>query len=351
MMVHAQTICPSTQGYNAVWGTKSPSCTTLEVVGSDAFIDASAWCGGDCSQQDFCTMVNFALLQLQSVSPAGGVVDARGVVTTTPPLKCASNPFSGITVPSTVLLPPLRIQPQKPWILPSNTRISGQSQQTNLQAFPSFVADSTNAMIEMGAAPGSTGVVVEHLQLDGSVQSTGSETIGVGGIYNGNAQDGSYVNDVTFYAMGALTSTQSPMTTGLLVDTGAAGSGPYTNIVFSGPHSTNCNNNSVTCKPTAAVQLRAATRGLHGIRPCWLQPRMSSISTNMEIYTNGLVINQRFDPFRTYLRILPSYTRGLVFFDGELAIPTAFFQFRGSGFNHPTFVCLPDFHTHPCELG
>lgn len=134
MIVNGQTICPSTQGYDAVWGTKPPNCTTLEVVGSSAFIDASAWCGGDCSHQDFCTMVNFALVQLQSVSPSGGVVDARGVVTVNPPLQCVSNPFSGITVPSTVLLPPLRIQLHRPWILPNNTRISGQSQQTNLQA-------------------------------------------------------------------------------------------------------------------------------------------------------------------------------------------------------------------------
>jgi len=239
MMVHAQTICPSTQGYNAVWGTKSPNCTTLEVVGSQAFIDASACPSGDCSQQDFCTMVHDGLLQLESVSPTGGVVDARGVVTTQPPLQCASNPFSGISVPSTVLLPPLKIQMHLPWILPSNTRISGQSQQTNLQATSGFSADSNNAIIEMGTAPSSTNVVVEHLLLDGSVQAGCTPPCkGVGGIYNGDAEDGSYVNDVTFYAMGALTSTQSPMTTGLLVDTGAAGSGPYTNIVFSGPQST-----------------------------------------------------------------------------------------------------------------
>jgi hypothetical protein len=120
-------------------------------------------------------MVNFALLQLQSVSPAGGVVDARGVVTTQPPLQCASDPFFGINIPSTVLLPPLKIRLHKPWILPSNTRISGQSQKTNLQAHPTqFAADGTNAMIEMGTASVATGVVVEHLQLDGSAQATGS---------------------------------------------------------------------------------------------------------------------------------------------------------------------------------
>jgi hypothetical protein len=55
------------------------------------------------------------------------------------------------------------------------------------------------------------------------------------------------------------------MTTGLLIDTGATGSGPYSKITFSGVLSTSCNNNSVTCRPTAAVQIRAATRGLHDI--------------------------------------------------------------------------------------
>jgi hypothetical protein len=48
MIAHAQTICPSTQGYNAVRGTKSPNCTTLEVVGSQAIVDARAWCGTNC---------------------------------------------------------------------------------------------------------------------------------------------------------------------------------------------------------------------------------------------------------------------------------------------------------------
>src|SRR5437868_5092094 len=87
---------------HAVWGTKAPNCTTLEVVGSPAFIDASAWCGGDCSQVDLCLMVHDALLQLQTLFPQGGVVDARGVTTITPPMHCADDPFSGITVPSTV---------------------------------------------------------------------------------------------------------------------------------------------------------------------------------------------------------------------------------------------------------
>jgi len=50
--------CQSTQGYNMVWGT----CPGhgFEIVGSPAFIDASAWCpstGCDTVGVDFCQMV------------------------------------------------------------------------------------------------------------------------------------------------------------------------------------------------------------------------------------------------------------------------------------------------------
>ena len=105
---HATVICPSTQGFNAVWGTTTNCTTPLQVVGSPAFIDASAWCpstGCGTAGVDFCLMVGDALQQLQTLFPQGGVVDARGVTTINPPMLCVNNPFFGITVPSTVLLP------------------------------------------------------------------------------------------------------------------------------------------------------------------------------------------------------------------------------------------------------
>jgi len=54
--------------------------------GSGAFVDAAAFCGAggssDCSGTsfDFCATLNTALTKLTTLSPAGGVVDARGVV-------------------------------------------------------------------------------------------------------------------------------------------------------------------------------------------------------------------------------------------------------------------------------
>jgi hypothetical protein len=75
-MADAQ-VCTSVQGYNAVWGT-CPSNHQLEIVGSPAFIDASAFCPNspNCDGADFCHTVSQAL----AVLPAnGGVIDARGV--------------------------------------------------------------------------------------------------------------------------------------------------------------------------------------------------------------------------------------------------------------------------------
>jgi hypothetical protein len=69
-------ICASTKGYNAVWGT-CPQNQQLEVVGTPAFIDASAWCNGDCNGVDFCKVVNQAILA--NATAAGLVVDGRGV--------------------------------------------------------------------------------------------------------------------------------------------------------------------------------------------------------------------------------------------------------------------------------
>ncbi len=65
----AQTINSAPQGDNAIW----QNSTTIS--GSQAFIDASAWCNGNCQGLDFCVMVNNAL---GSLPPQGGVVDARG---------------------------------------------------------------------------------------------------------------------------------------------------------------------------------------------------------------------------------------------------------------------------------
>ena len=63
----AQTCAPAQEGYNAVWQTCNGQ---TQVVGSPAFIDASAWCNGTCNQPDICQFIDNAVAQL----PAGAVL-------------------------------------------------------------------------------------------------------------------------------------------------------------------------------------------------------------------------------------------------------------------------------------
>jgi len=280
--MHAQAqICTSGEGNNAVYG---PCNGQTGVVGSTALIDASAWCNGNCQGADICQIIGDAIARLPS--NIGGVVDARGVVysATGGGETCTVNPFPQTTrsVPLTVLLPPEKILIQTTWILPSNTHVVGQNGNSQLVPTqnPPFQPDPNSpvpAMMEMGSASdcpsvGCTGVSIEHVKLDGGgVQVNG---VGLTGIYNGYARDGSYVDDVSLYRIAAVSATQSPLTTGLLIDTGAAGSGPYTNINAASAASQLCTDNNspplcngkpITRVPTAAVQIRATTRGLHGI--------------------------------------------------------------------------------------
>jgi hypothetical protein len=272
-------VCPSTEGYNAVWGTKSPNCTTLEVVGSPAFIDASAWCGASgCDGVDFCSIVKQAILDNSAGFSTGLVVDARGVTYSLGGAEtCTVNPFDTVNIPVTLLLPPETLKVLTTWILPNNTRVVGTGRLSQLRATVGFTPDPNNpveAMIEMGntsvCPSGCTGISIEHLKLDGNLLNVNG--VGLTGIYNGSAKDGSYVDDVEFYQVGAVQGqSNSVLTTGLLIDTGASGSGPYSKITFSGVSATLCddglcgNNHHATCQPTAAVQIRAATRGLHSI--------------------------------------------------------------------------------------
>jgi hypothetical protein len=260
------------QGYKAVWSCPEP-CT---ITGSTAVIDASAFCTGSCPAQntDFCAVLNSALSALPK--PDGthlqGVVDARGVVPgTTLPMACASDPFQSLINTGnvgniTVLLPALTINLQAPWILPSNVRIVGEGSLTVLAVDPTtFTTDGTKSMLEMGASAGSTGVVVEHLRVNAANPVIGG-TLGLHGIYNANAQDASYVDDVVLVAGAALN--QTTTTTGLWVGPEAANSGPYSNILFqAAAHcADSCTNHGTcACSATACVKIMAPTRGLHGI--------------------------------------------------------------------------------------
>ena len=114
------------EGENAIC-TSATACSTL--IPSPAFVDASAFCNPNCSSADFCATVNQALNALNQLSPAGGVVDARGINSGGDNACTGTTPYTGmhsITAPSTLLLPSGKITINQTWVLPDRTRIMGQ---------------------------------------------------------------------------------------------------------------------------------------------------------------------------------------------------------------------------------
>jgi hypothetical protein len=226
---------------------------------------------------DICSAINNVL----TAATTSVVVDARGILPLqggNAYLSCSANPFDNVTVPSTVLLPGQTIRISKPWVLPSNTRIIGEGTGTGgyttigvLSGF-TIPTGSIPTMIQMGTSITSpaTGVVIEHLQLNG-----GGITFGFfDGIDNVSAGDGSFVNDVDIIGFGPLNSsgtvTKTACTpsgisgamTGLCIGPGATYSGPYSNLNVA--PSNNCSGGSM-CANTACVKIQAQTRGLHNI--------------------------------------------------------------------------------------
>jgi hypothetical protein len=109
-------------GQNGVYNSSGGS-----VVNSSAFIDASVFAA---SGRDFCGVLNYILSPGHGYPAAGAVIDARGLLSSTPPtsMTCAASPWAGITgpPPATILLPSGTIVIQGPgWILPPNTRLIG----------------------------------------------------------------------------------------------------------------------------------------------------------------------------------------------------------------------------------
>ena len=168
---------------------------------STAYIDASVYYTGS-SGPDICLIINNVLTSAAGYTPypttTGAVVDTRGILVPLgqqPPLPCGSNPFLNVTVPSTILLPGISIQPTVTWTLPSNTRIVGENSQIT-QLLGPLSWSSGSAMIQM--CPGSTvctGITIEHLKL------VAPSTPAIDGIDNYYAQDGSYVDDVVLAAL------------------------------------------------------------------------------------------------------------------------------------------------------
>jgi hypothetical protein len=267
------------------------SNTSGSVAASEAYIDAAPF--ASTSSPDVCAAINSVFtsstVKYATTYPNGAVIDARGVLPLAGQnLKCNSNPFANVpatcgpsqnaSCPSTILLPGQVIAISTEWILPSNTRIIGEGSSvqnyTTLGVFASGFPSP--AMIQMGVNSSTlaTGVVIEHLQLNGGFSSFNFD-----GIDNVSAGDGSYVDDVFINNIGADSTSVTPASsqcgtttvTGLCIGPNATYSGPYTNLNISPPTYQICeylsggNEVNGMCKQTACVKIQAQTRGLHGI--------------------------------------------------------------------------------------
>lgn len=238
----AQTCAAPKLGNNTIYATCSSSITT---VGSSAFIDASVF-GTAGTGTDVCTRINTALTT--SYPSIGAVVDARGINSTNSSMNCSVNPWSGVSAPSTVLLPAGTItitSSSAAWILPGQTKVIGEinNETGNIGSTLKAGASGLSVIIQFCTAACS-GVSVEQLILDGNELS-------VPGISNQYASDLSYVDHVTFtHFQGTGTSAALYVAAG----TDTQGSGPYSNL---------------TCQPYAlgeCVDMEASsTHGVHGM--------------------------------------------------------------------------------------
>ncbi len=238
----AQT-CPTDRlGNNAIYATCSSSTIT---VGSSAFIDAGVF-GSSGTGTDVCTRINTALTT--TYPSTGGVIDARGINSTNSSMNCSINPWSGVTAPSTVLLPAGTItitSASAAWVLPGQTKVIGEigNETGNIGTTLKAGAPSLSGMIEF-CTSACSGVSVEYVILDGN-------ELAVPGITNQYAGDLSYVDHVGFtHFKGTGTGAA------LYVASGSAtqDSGPYSNL---------------TCQPYSTgecVDLEASsTHGIHGM--------------------------------------------------------------------------------------
>lgn len=233
-------VAAQSKGNNAVWSST--------LTGSSAFIDASTFYTG--SGPDICQIINKILTSAPGYGtyPAtGAVVDARGILPSTiyGPQNCSVNPFSGVGVPSTILLPASNLDMFVSWIIPANTKIIGEGDYTILE--PSTTGFTGTDMIDFGSGSGCTtitGVSVEHLKIK---QENGSTQV-ANGIVNWCAQDLSYIDNVTFDPV---------VSVGLTITSGAYNSGPYSNLKL----------NSLACTTSCplAIDVETQTRGLHEI--------------------------------------------------------------------------------------
>jgi hypothetical protein len=113
-------------GQNGVYDS-SGACSPC--AASSAFIDASMF-ASKVSSPNFCSVLGYILNPANHVlTSAGAVIDARGLLSSTPPtsMTCTASPWAGITspLPATILLPAGTIVIPSGWVLPLSTRLIG----------------------------------------------------------------------------------------------------------------------------------------------------------------------------------------------------------------------------------
>ncbi len=225
--------------------TCSSSCSSA-VSGSGVYIDASQFGGTSV----FCVKVNDALNAIPS-GVTGAVVDARGINpggTNT----CSTDPFSGITNGSVLLLPSGTISISASWVIPAATKIIGEG--SGLTTIEDAVG--LNPMLQMGPSTCSTsspcmGITIEELSLNGQYLATT-------GILNQGAEEHSYVRNVAISEI---------LGTGLVVESDTAGnSGPYENLyIAAGTSNTSTANQCVAFGGSGSNAGPPGTRGIHGL--------------------------------------------------------------------------------------
>jgi hypothetical protein len=244
------------EGDNAVFGTSA-------VTSSTAYIDASAFPTGTGGHTDICSIINSIYVN-NLIPSGGGVIDARGVALSGSN-PCTISPWSGLTSlppPSTVLLPAGVIVINVQWVIPNGSRIIGDRRDT--QIAEDFASTPTDPfMILMGNSTfcpsGCEGIVIQDVTL---TQWTTASVLGIGGIDNEYAGQFSYVDHVVVNGMGTGVGVDG---VGLKIGSGAANSGPYTNVNYTAGANCTSGAASVSCATAVCVQIQASTRGIHGM--------------------------------------------------------------------------------------
>lgn len=224
---------------------------------SAAFIDASVFPPAGQGTPDICSALHYVLT---NVAIQGSVIDARSfakISSTQTTLDCtlastSPNPFIGVMIGSTILLPPGNILINATWTIPGNTRLIGEgSFGTTAINWNSGTAPTSGFMVQMCLSP-CTNASMEHLTL---TLATGiSVTLPVSGIENVSAGDGSYIDDITM----------ATLYNGLRVDSTAANSGPYTNLNITLQNGTSTCSTGTASSCRSGIELDAPTRGVHG---------------------------------------------------------------------------------------